>query len=209
MATITDMGVPSSGIQGILQPFHKHRWAIQFVFPGGSGDGTRELTAMAITVDRPKLEFEEIQLDRYNSRAFIFGKHTFQPVTVTFEPDIGGRVHLAITEQLERQQHLIASRRDQFMGQAEAGEFYKFYTKMTMLNGHHTNPGPRPLEQWVLEGCGFQNNDFGDLDYQASETLKTTLTLRYDHAYLVNPGKPERKATGGGLTPTGGIAFSG
>lgn len=204
MATITDMGVPSTDFGGILQPFHKHRWAVQFVF--GGGGNTRELTAMAITADRPKLEFEEIQLDRYNSRAFIFGKHTFQPVTVVFEPDIGGRVHEAITEQLEKQQHLIAPDSKEYMGQAEAGEDYKFYTKMTMLNGHHTNPGGRPLEQWVLEGCGFQNNDFGDLDYQASETLKTTLTIRYDHAYLTIDGS-EKKATGGGLPPSGSISF--
>lgn len=201
MATIADMGIPAAeSIQGILQPFHKHRWEIQFLFGGGvSSSDTKRLTAMAITADRPKLELEEIQLDRYNSRAFIFGKHTFQPINIQFEPDIGGAVHRAIIQQLERQQHLIDSLSQRFMGSAEAGQDYKFGMIMKMLNGHHNNPGGQVLEQWLIEGCGLQNNDFGDLDYAASETLKTMLTIRYDHARLQPLGSRERFATGGGI----------
>lgn len=199
MAVITDMGVPGTDFTGILQPFHKHRWSIKFTFPGAGTDGIQHLTAMAVTAERPKLEFEEIQLDRYNSRAFIFGKHMFQPISIVFEPDIGGQVHLAIIRQLEQQQHLIAPRRDRLMGQAEAGEDYKFGLEMTMWNGHHRERGERELEKWVLEGCGLQNNDFGDLDYQASETMKTTLNIRYDHARLIVTQGSDRMATGGSL----------
>lgn len=197
MAVITDMGVPGTTFGGILQPFHKHRWSIKFTFPGG--ERSEHLTAMAITAERPKLEFEEIQLDRYNSRAFIFGKHMFQPVSIVFEPDIGGKVHSAIIRQLEEQQHLIAPGSQELMGQAEAGIDYKFSVEMTMWNGHHNKFGGRELEVWVLEGCGLQNNDFGDLDYQASETLKTTLNIRYDHARLIVTERPDRLATGGRL----------
>lgn len=194
MAIISDMGVPGTSFAGILQPFHKHRWKVEFQFP--RGNRAEHLTAMAITADRPKLEFEEIQLDRYNSRAFIFGKHMFQPISLTFEPDIGGQVHRAIIEQVEKQQHLIADQSDPFMGQAEAGMDYKFTTKLIMLNGDHTFPGARVLEEWIVEGCGMQNNDFGDLDYQASETMKTIITLRYDHARLVNRVTGDRYASG-------------
>lgn len=195
MAIITDMGVPGTSFAGILQPFHKHRWTVEFVFPGGNRP--EHLTASAITADRPKLEFEEIQLDRYNSKAFIFGKHTFQPISITFEPDIGGQVHQAIIEQNERQQHLIANQSNNFMGQAEAGMDYKFVTRLIMRNGDHSFPGARKLEEWVLEGCGLQNNDFSDLDYQATETVKTVITLRYDHARLVNRVSGDRYASGG------------
>lgn len=202
MATITDMGIPGTSFAGILQPFHKHRWRIEFQFPRGSR--SEHLTAMAITADRPKLEFEEIQLDRYNSKAWIFGKHAFQPISVTFEPDIGGQVHQAIVEQNERQQHLIADARNRFMGQAEAGMDYKFTTKLTMLNGDHSFPGARILEEWLVEGCGMQNNDFGDVDYQASETMKTVITLRYDHARLISSVGGDRYATGGPGSPSSG-----
>jgi len=203
MATITDMGIPGTSFAGILQPFHKHRWRVEFQFP--RGNRSEHLTATAITAERPKLEFEEIQLDRYNSRAFIFGKHTFQPISITFEPDIGGQVHRAIIEQNERQQHLIADQSNQFMGQAEAGMDYKFTTRLTMLNGDHSFPGARVLEEWIVEGCGMMNNDFGDLDYQASETMKTIINLRYDHARLVNITSGDRYATAGSGTGSGGF----
>ena len=190
MAQITDMGIPAGFGDGILQPHHKHRWQVTFQFRGNNG-GVEELTSMAIRADRPKLEFESIQLDRYNSRAFIFGKHTFQPVSITFEPDVGGKVHEGVIQQLERQQRLIANADGPYMAQAAAGELYKFGTKMEMLDG-----GTNVLETFYLDGCGLENNDFGDLDYQASETLQTTLTIRYDHARL-DPRGTRRVATGG------------
>ena len=190
MATITDMGIPAGPTNGILQPHHKHRWQVTFQFLGSN----EALTAMAIRAERPKLEFEPIQLDRYTSRAWIFGKHTFQPVSITFEPDVGGNVHQAIVSQLERQQRLVANIDGPFLGQAAAGELYKFGTKVEMLDGNYD--GTNVLETWFLDGCGLENNDFGDLDYQASETLQTTLTIRYDHARLDISGT-SRKATGG------------
>lgn len=192
---ITDMGIPNDmGVGGIIQPHHKHRWQVQLLFRSGD---VPTVTAMAIRADRPKLEFESIQLDRYNSRAWIFGKHTFQPISITFEPDVGGRVHEAIAQQLERQQYLVANSNGPFMGQAAGGEDYKFGIKLDMLDGSgNGGAGVAPLETWYLDGCGLENNDFGDLDYQASETLQTTLTIRYDHARLDVTGR-SKMATGG------------
>lgn len=193
MATISDMGIPLTGTGGIIQPHHKHRWQIAFINMGGD---SRMLTSMAISAERPKLAYEPIQLDRYNSRAWIFGKHTFQPITVTLEPDVGGRVHQAIVRQSERQQRLIAPTNGAFHGQAAGGQDYKFSMIMQMLDGDHS--GTSPLETWKIEGCGLENLDFGDVDYASSETLKTMLTVRYDHARLEVTGK-SKDATGGSL----------
>lgn len=195
MATLTDMGIPKGNLGGIIQPHHKHRWQVQFQFNGGGR--TEAITAMAIRAERPKLEFESIQLDRYNSRAWIFGKHTFQPISITFEPDVGGAVHSAIAEQLEKQQYLISMDNGPFLGQAAGGEDYKFGIVLDMLDGSgNGGAGTAPLETWFIDGCGLENNDFGDLDYQASETLQTTLTIRYDHARLQVRGR-DKMATGG------------
>lgn len=192
MATITDMGIPGDGdVSGILQPFYKNRWRVKFKF---GGTNTRSLTAMAITAERPKVEYEEIQLDRYNSRAFLQGKYTFQPISIVLEPDIGGEVHQAIVRQSERQQRLIGPQAGSYLGQAISGQAYKFALDLEMLDGDHS-PGA-PLETWKLEGCALNNMDFGDVDYQASETVKTSLQVRYDHAYVVITGT-EQKATGG------------
>lgn len=195
MATMTDFGVPYSGIQGILQPLHKNRWAITFNLRGG-GNG-RVLTAMALTADRPKLEFEPITLDRYNSRAYILGKHQFQPISLTFEPDIGGEVHRAIIKQLEMQQHLIKDDSKQFLGAAAGAADYKFSMSMRMLDGHHSvSRAGEIVEEWKIDGCMLLNNDFGDLDYSASETVKTVITVQYDHARLVPRGARKMATTG-------------
>lgn len=192
MATIADIGIPGDGVGGgILQPHYKNRWRVNFKF---GGTNTRSLTAMATTAERPKVEYEEIQLDRYNSRVFLQGKYTFQPISIVLEPDIGGEVHQAIIQQEERQQRLIGPNAGPFLGQAISGQAYKFAMDIEMLDGDHTPAGP--LETWKLEGCALNNLDFGDLDYQASETVKTSLQVRYDHAYLVVTGT-EQKATGG------------
>lgn len=195
MATISDMGIPGGESSGILQPFYKNRWQLEFKFDGLSA-GSRGLTSMAINAERPKVEYEEITLDRYNSRAYLQGKYTFQPISVTFEPDIGGLVHQAIVQQMERQQRLIGPSSGAFLGQARSGEAYKFALDMNMLDGDH-NPTGVPLEVWKLEGCAINNADFGDIDYSASETVKTTLQIRYDHAYLLPVRNFNEKATGG------------
>ena len=83
MATINDIGIPGVG-SGILQPKLKNRWRVTFANLGGGVD-SQPLSHQAITVTRPVLSFEEIQLDRYNSRAWVAGKHTFEPMTITLE----------------------------------------------------------------------------------------------------------------------------
>lgn len=175
---VNDLGVSPSD-NGILQPKLKHRWKLEFIGLGGGGD-TTVLTRQAIQFERPKLQFEEIQLDRYNSRAWIAGKHTFQPITVTFEDDHGSGVSQALQRQVELTQKLIAPTSGELLGSAAGGEDYKFTLKAIMLDGDYN--GNNPLEEWFLTGTWCQNLDYGDMDYAASESVKITATFRYDHA---------------------------
>lgn len=196
MALITDMGV-TPGAGGIIMPMLKNRWRVDFYSIGGErggNAGTNQsdvLTLQAITGDRPKLSFEEIQLDRYNSRAWIAGKHTWEPVNFTFESDIGGRVSTVIQQQLEKQQALIAPGSGRVLNTALSGQQYKFSMVVSMLDGDIT-----PLEQWAYEGVWIQSVDYGDLDYAASEAVKLPVTFRYDHARQLILGQ-NGKATGG------------
>jgi hypothetical protein len=196
MAVITDMGVtPNAG--GIIMPMLKNKWKVEFFNIGGSRGETSGsvssdvLTLQAITGDRPKLSFEEIQLDRYNSRAWIAGKHMWEPVSFTFEADISGRVANVLQEQLEKQQALISRNAGRVMNTAVSGQMYKFSMLVSMMDGDIT-----PLEQWAYEGVWIQNIDYGDLDYAASEALKLPVTFRFDHARQVILGQ-SGKATGG------------
>lgn len=195
MALIIDMGVTSDA-GGIIHPKLKNKWRVNFHgIGGGRGDtgSTRSdvLTLQAITGDRPKLEFEEIQLDRYNSRAWIAGKHMWQPANFTFEDDIGGRVTAIFQEQIEKQQALISVGAGRVLNTALSGQEYKFAMTVEMLDGD-----VNPLQIWAYEGVFLQNIDYTDLDYAASESVKITCAFRFDHARELVVGIDGR-ATGG------------
>lgn len=174
MATINDIGIPQVG-NGILQPKQKNRWRVTFANLGGGAD-SQPLSVQAVTVTRPSLSFEEVQLDRYNSRAWVAGKHTFEPMTLTIEDDVTSGASQVIQEQLQKQQWLIGAE-GQFLAAAGEGSGYKFITYLDMLDGNETL-----IEKWTVEGCWFQTVDYTDLDYAASEAVQITLTIRYDHA---------------------------
>lgn len=171
MAIILDMGVTG---EGIAQPLQKQKWQLEFIGLSADGQGLKQ---NAVTCELPKLEFERIQLDAYNSRAYIAGKHTFQPINIVLRYDTGGRVQTALVAQLERQQNLVAVAPSRLMPSSAAGALYKFGLRINLLDGNETR-----LQAWALEGCWINNGDFGDLDYASGEPITATMTLSYDHA---------------------------
>ena len=179
MATLSQVGIPGAGF-GILHPKLKNRWQVTFVnlarlAPGAS---SRELTRQATNVSRPNLTFESIEIHRYNTTAYVAGKHSWAELSMTIEDDITGLASNAITGQLETQQRLIgADLPGQWLNSAATGSDYKFGTIIQQLDG---NEGV--VETWKLEGCFILSADFGDLDYNASEASTITLSIRFDHA---------------------------
>jgi len=179
MGTLSQMGIPGAGF-GILHPKQKHRWQVTFVglarlVPSAS---SRELTRQATTITRPNLSFEEVPIHRYNSVAYIAGKHTWDPVSLTMEDDITGLASAAIQGQLETQQRLIGGDLPgDWLNAGATGSDYKFGTILQQLDG---NEGV--VEEWRLEGCFIVSADYGDLDYSASDAATITLSIRYDHA---------------------------
>lgn len=174
MATINDLGIPGIGT-GILQPKLKNLWRVTFANMGG-GQDSQPLSMQAINITRPTLNFDEVQLDRYNSRAWVAGKHTFEPVTITFEDDVTGTASKVVQEQLQAQQWLVGAA-GPWLGKGEEGSLYKFVTYLDMLDGKE-----QVVEKWTMEGCWLQNVAYNDLDYAASEAVQITTTIRYDHA---------------------------
>ena len=189
MALITDMGVRGLGGE-ILHPQMRHKWRLTFNGIGGLID-TQPLTIQAVTCDRPKLSFEEVVLDRYNSKAYVAGKHQFEAVNATFEADISGSVSVLLRAQLELQQRIIGLGSAPRMPSARAGSDYKFSITQEMIDGDNT-----ALETWYLEGVWIQNLDYNDLDYTSSDAVRINATFRYDHARQQITGVSGR-ATGG------------
>lgn len=174
MSTILDMGIPGVS-SGIRHPKHKNRWRVTFANLGGGTDSI-PFSAQLRTFQRPRLTFEKHQLDRYNSRAWILGKHTWEPISLTLEDDILNGAAKAMQEQLQKQQWLIGAE-GQWLKPAAEGSLYKFVVYLDNLDG-----GEVVLERWTLEGAMFETVNWGDLDYVTGEPLTIDVQISYDHA---------------------------
>jgi hypothetical protein len=197
MATLANFGIPGGG-SGILHPKLKNKWRVTFLDIGRlvTGINSRNLTMQATTVTRPQLEFEEVAIHRYNSVAYVAGKHTWSAMNMTVEDDITGLASRVIKGQLETQQKLVGTSLDgRWLNTAATGSDYKFGSRLELLDG---NEGI--VETWILEGVMIQAADFGDLDYTSSEAATIQLTLRYDHARSIDAGQGLGTALGGAVT---------
>lgn len=174
MATINDIGIPGVGT-GILHPKQKNRWRVTFANLGGGVD-SQPLSMQAITVTRPSVSFEKIQLDRYTSRAFIAGKYTWEPMQISFQDDVTGTAGRVIQEQIQKQQWLTGAE-GPWLSAAGEGSLYKFVTYLDMMDGRE-----QVIEKWTVEGCWFETIDHTDLDSASGDPVLINVTISFDHA---------------------------
>ena len=202
MATLSQVGIPAAGT-GILHPKHKNRFQVRFInIASGQGNGTN-LTRQIISANRPTVEFEEIPLHRYNSVAFVAGKHSWTEFQCTLEDDLTGLASSVIQKQLELQQRLIGSDHGpgRWLNTAATASAYKFATQLQMLDGNEV-----VSEEWNMEGCWIKTAEYGDLDYSTSEAVTISLTIRYDHAWQ---GLNSAAAGNNGINATNGFLSAG
>tara|TARA_B100001105_G_C22362116_1_gene430819 strand:+ start:825 stop:1469 length:645 start_codon:yes stop_codon:yes gene_type:complete len=183
MADITTtkdkFGVPlaDGSPAGILMPKLKFRFRVTLSDRFGSATGQTVLTQNVQNVTRPKLTHEEVIIESYNSKVYVSGKHTWDPVTIIVRDDIRNKVVQKVGQQLQKQiDHYNQIAR-------VAGDDYKFNAKIEILDGSHADS----TEVWRLEGCFIQNIDYSDSDYSANDPVTVTMTLRFDNAYNI-PG---------------------
>ena len=198
MATLSQFGIPGVGA-GILHPRLKNKFRITFQGIGqlvaGIPSASRNLSMQVTNITLPNLSFEEVTLHRYNSVAYVAGKHTWEPISVTVEDDITGLAATVIKGQLETQQRLIGNDLDgRWLNTAATGSDYKFGAKIEQLDGDEG-----VVQTWILEGCMLTSADFGDRDYSASEAATITFNLRYDHARHIESGAGYGTALGGSV----------
>jgi hypothetical protein len=196
MATLANFGIPGAGA-GILHPRLKNKFRITFLNMGVLVPGTnsRNLTMQVTNITLPNLTFEEVVLHRYNSTAYVAGKHSWEPISVTVEDDITGLAAKVITAQLETQQRIVGSDLDgRWLNTAATGSDYKFGVKIDQLDGDEG-----VVQQWILEGAMIASSDFGDRDYSASEAATITMNIRFDHARHVESGQGYGTALGGNV----------
>ena len=193
MGTLNKFGVPlnsGDGVSGsgILQPKLNYRFRVVVAGFGGVGTSSQEFTRQVMNVSRPKVSHESIPLDSYNSRMYVMGKHTWEPITITLRDDIANNLTKLVGRQVQQQLDHKSQRGP------SAGTNYKFTTLIEILDG---NSGSA-TEQWQLEGCFVTNADYSQTDYAVSDPVTITLTLQYDNAVLNDDIMPDVASYTGG-----------
>ena len=178
MATLNKFGVPlgtggTEGRGGILQPKLKYRFRVTTVGFGPVGPNEQiNLTQQVMNITKPQLTQEEVQIDSYNSRAWVAGKHTWNPVTLAVRDDITNAVSKLVGFQMQKQVNHFEQTAP------AAGQNYKFTMFIESMDGGNIVV----QEQWVLEGCWLQDVNYDSLDYTTSEVQMITMAIRFDNA---------------------------
>jgi len=129
-----------------------------------------------VDVTRPNLTFDQITLDAYNSRVYMAGKHTWDPITLNVRDDVNNEVTKLVGEQLQKQFDFFEQ------SSAASGQDYKFTGRIEMLDGGNGANTPNVLETYELYGCYLDNVQYGTLAYATSEPVQITMSIRYDNA---------------------------
>ena len=194
ITSLNNIGIPTTNAAGstqvLLMPKLKYRFRVTLL--GFGVTAATELTKQVQDVTRPKVSFEEMTLDVYNSKVKLAGRHALEPVTLTLRDDASGQVQKMVGQQIQKQ--------FDFMEQASArsGIDYKFTTRIEVLDGGNGTGANFTLETFEMYGCFIQNADYGDANYSTNEHMTVALSIVYDNLSQFAAG-----ATA--VSPIGGI----
>ena len=193
ITSLNNLGIPTTNAAGstqvLLMPKLKYRFRVT---PLGFGvAAATELTKQVQDVTRPKVSFEEMTLDVYNSKVKLAGRYTLENITLTLRDDASGQVQKLVGQQIQKQYD--------FMEQASArsGIDYKFTTRIEVLDGGNGTLVPETLETFELYGCFVQNADYGDANYSTNEHMTVALTIAYDNLSQFAAGAAATSPIGG------------
>ena len=190
ITNLNNLGVPTtSGTQVLLMPKLKYRFRVTLL--GFGVAAATELTKQVQDVTRPKVNFEEITLDVYNSKVYLAGKPSYETMTLTLRDDASGEVQKLVGQQIQKQFDFIEQ------ASARSGIDYKFTTRIEVLDGGNANLEPQVLETISCYGCIVMNADYGDLNYGTNEAATVALTIRFDNMEQWGPGSVGPSIEGG------------
>ena len=180
ISTLSKLTVPldsdnSATNQGLLMPKLQYRFRVTLENFGVSTP-TTELTKQVMDITRPNVSFEQITLDAYNSRVYLAGKHTWEPIQLNLREDVNNNVQKLVGEQLQKQFDFYEQ------ASAASGIDYKFVTRIEILDGGNGINEPNILETFELYGCYVDSANYNSLNYATNDPVNVTLSIRYDNA---------------------------
>ena len=194
ISTLSKITVPldsnqSASNQGLLMPKLQYRFRVMLENFGVSTP-TTELTKQVQDITRPNLSFENTTIDVYNSKVYLAGKHTWEPITLTLREDVNNNVQKLVGEQLQKQFDFFEQ------SAAASGADYKFVTRIEITDGANGANTVGVLETFELYGCYVESANYNTLAYNTSEPVTVTLSLRYDNAIQTPQGTGVGTAVG-------------
>ena len=194
ISTLSKLTVPldsnaSASNQGLLMPKLAYRFRVSLENFGVSSP-TTELTKQVMDVTRPNVSFEQMTVDIYNSRVYLAGKHTWEPITITLREDVSNNVQKFVGEQLQKQLDFFE------MSSAASGSDYKFVTRMEILDGGNGANAPTVLETFELYGCYVESANYNTLAYATNDPVTVALSIKYDNAIQTPQGTGVGTAVG-------------
>ena len=186
ISTLSKLTVPldsnaSASNQGLLMPKLQYRFRVSLENFGVSSPST-ELTKQVMDVTRPSVSFDQMTVDIYNSRVYLAGKHTWEPITLNLREDVSNNVQKLVGEQLQKQFDFFEQ------SSAASGADYKFVTRIEILDGGNGANTATVLETFELYGCYLESTNYNTLNYATSEVVTVALTIRYDNAIQTPQG---------------------
>lgn len=193
ISTLSKLSVPVNGAnQGLLMPKLQYRFRLSLENFGVSTP-TTELTKQVMDVTRPNISFEPITLDVYNSKVYMAGRHTWDPLTINLRDDATGEVQKLVGEQLQRQFDFYEQ------SSAASGIDYKFVTRIEILDGGNGANAANVLETWECYGCFLVSANYNTLAYNSNDPVTISLSVQYDNAIQTPQGTGVGTAVGRGL----------
>ena len=203
ISTLSKFTVPlandqSAQSQGLLMPKLQYRFRV-ILENFGVSTPRSELTKQVADVTRPDLSFDQITLDVYNSRVYMAGKHTWNPITLNLRDDVNNAVSKLVGEQIQKQFDFFEQ------SSAASGIDYKFTARTEVLDGGQGASEPTVLETFELYGAYIESVNYNTLAYNTSDPATITLNIRYDNAIQT----PQGTGIGSAVTRTLGTLATG
>ena len=181
ITTLQNISVPTEGAgsnSSLLMPKLQYRFRVLLDNFGTTGgpDGTREVSRQVVDVTRPNISFEQMTIEAYNSRTYLAGKHTWEPITLTLREDANNNVQKVVGQQLQKQFDFFEQ------SSAVSSGSYKFQTRIEILDGGNGANGANVIDRFQLVGCYLESANYNSLAYATNEAVTTTLSIRYDNA---------------------------
>jgi hypothetical protein len=150
-------------LANLYEPKRKYRWFIQI-------DGIDAFVLK--TAARPQATADETVIDYINTKRYLSGKVSWNPIQITMHDPIAPSAAQKIMNWLRLNY-------EQLTGRAGYASFYKKDITLKMLD-----PQGTVVEVWDIVGAWPQDINWGDLDFATSDAAEITFMLRFDAAIL-------------------------